>query len=360
MKIKEITLDHAMNKQKSKNKSVKVLLPGIQAKVLKPVAALVDPQNLVVPLVLTSTIAQVGDNLTGVKTPKEVQQMESIKTYNKSLGVGPSRQLSAIHALGSTLGPEASTLATLPPEERLTYLEGKLKDINTIPGPAKVMNSAVVFNNPEDLATHRRGLALQCRSNMQSMPLYSKQSITIGMPIRDINLDIVIASASQLWENIGRDPTEFDTLLLQKVPEAKTVTDAVIRIVSDILKPYLPSGEDGILEHRLDTFILKGEDNLVPVERGLGIIARKAITLPDPVEISSKTKVDPLLQAALDQQKQAATAVSTGLQKVGKTAKHSKAGTKGKKPSKAAPVAPQQYLEPPLQPSVRRRKKTQN
>ncbi len=68
--------------------------------------------------------------------------MESVKSYSRCLGTGNSRTLSATHALANTLGPEASTLATLTPEERLPYLAEVRSAINTQLGPAKVNNSA--------------------------------------------------------------------------------------------------------------------------------------------------------------------------------------------------------------------------
>lgn len=315
-------------------KNSKQLLPGIQAKLLKPVAALVQPQNLVVPMVITGIIAQVSDNLRDVKTPKEIQQLDSVKTYSKCLGIGDSRQLSAIHALASTLGPEASTLVSLSPEERKVHLEEVCNIINTVPGPAKVKASALVIQNEDELASHRRGLALQSRSNMQATPIYNRTDITMGISIKDLVLEFSIESAKQLWVTIGRDADKFDSLLLAQVTDAKTVTEAVIRIVKRNLVAIIKEYDDGSFTFGGDVAVLKGEDNLTPIERELGYMKRLQPSIPEQIEITSSVQVDPILQAALDQQKQVATAVTTSLQKVGKTPKSKKVNPT---PPKAGP-----------------------
>lgn len=200
-------------KTKGTSSARKQILPGIQAKTLKPVAALVEPQTIVVPMVLTGIIAQVSDNLKDQCSPKEVQQLESVKAYSRCLGTGNSRTLSATHALANTLGPEAATLASLTTEERLVYLAEVRLAINTQLGPAKVNNSAVAFQDPEAVQTHRRGLALQARSNMQAASVYSRNQITIGMPVKELNLEACIDSAKQLWVNIGGEADAFDSQL---------------------------------------------------------------------------------------------------------------------------------------------------
>lgn len=319
-------------KSKKLTKATKQLLPGIQAKVLKPVATLVSPQQIVVPIVLTGIIAQVNDNLKDVHTPKDVQQLESVRNYSKCLGIGDSRQLSATHALANTLGPEAQKLASLPPDERENYLRELCHTINTIAGPAKVKASSLVLQNENELAAHRRGLALQCRSNMQATPIYNKTQMTIGIAIKELDLEIAIDSAKQLWTNLGREAEEFDSLLVEQVADAPTVTEAVISIVKRNLVTILKEDEDGSIIHGGDVYVLKGEDNLTPIERNLGFIQRLTPKVPEAIEITPDVKVDPILQAALDQQKSVATAVTTTLQKAGKTPKGNKAA---KPPAKA-------------------------
>lgn len=323
MKIKTILANSCMAKAQSKGTSSarKQILPGIQAKTLKPVAALVDPQTIVVPMVLTGIISQISDNLKDQCSPKEVQQMESVKSYSKCLGIGNSRTLSATHALANTLGPEASTLATLSPDERLTYLADVRTTINTQLGPAKVNNSAMAFTDPEAVITHRRGLALQARSNMQAAPVYSRNQITIGMPVKELNLETCADSAKQLWVNIGREADAFDNLLLAQVDGAQTVLEAVTSIVKQDMLTIFKADENGIITLGGDVNVLKGEDNLTPIERNLGFITRTVPEIPSTVEITPSVKLDPMLQAALDQQKKVVTAVSTSLQKAGKTPK---------------------------------------
>jgi hypothetical protein len=305
----------------SKAKLAKQLLPGISAKSLKPVATLVEPQELVVPMVITGAMAQVADNLKGSVTSKEIQQLDSVKTYSKCLGTGASRLLSATHAMANTLGPEAAKLATLSPEGRMEHLADVKHTINTVPGPAKVKTSALVFQNEDELSAHRRGLALQCRSNMQSTPIYNKTQMTLGLSIRELTLDKSIESAKQLWINIGRDPNDFDSQLLAQVPGAETVPEAVISIVKSNLAIIMTENQDGKLIHGGDNQVLKGEDNLTPIERNLGCIERLQPILPEAVEVTSDVTQDPLLQAALSQQKQVITAVTTSLQKAGKAPK---------------------------------------
>lgn len=81
--------------------------------------------------------------------------------------------------------------------------------------------------------------------------------------------------------------------------------------------------ENGTIVIGGDVIVLKGEDNFTPIERNLGFISREMPVIPEIVEITPSVKVDPMLQAALDQQKKVVTVVATSLQKAGKTPKSS-------------------------------------
>lgn len=312
-------------------KSRKVMIPGVLLKTLKPVANLISPQILVVPMTLTCMIGQIVDNLKGALTPKEAQQLGSIKLYSKAIGSGDcSKSLSAVHALASTLGPEAKTLSLLPPAGRQPYLEGVKEDIQNKQGPARVMSSSVVSADPEELAKHRRGLALQQRSMMQAAPVYSKNQLTIGMPIKDINLETIIDSAKQFWVNLGKEAEAFDSQLQALVPEAKSPSEAVTILVESELKKVFPFSDKLVLSE--DSQVLKGEDNLTPLERELGIIER-VVPVP-PEEVQEEGLVDdPILQAALAQQKEIVSTITTSLKKAGRTPA---SDTAKQKPAKAA------------------------
>lgn len=309
---------NTQNKKGKAPKTVKILLPGIMAKALKNVGIVIQPHMLVTPMVITGVMAQIADNLKGACTPKEVQQLESMKTYSKALGVGDSRQLCATHAVANTLGPELSTLATLTPEGRVQHLEALVETTCNEKGPAKVKTSALVSKDQAELATHRRGLALQSRSFMQSIPIFNKTQMTIGVAIKDLNLATIIESARQLWLNIGGDADAFEPKLIESSGGAQTVTEAVIRIVQENLQMLGVVNTDDILVHSGDILVLKGEDNITPIERDLGFIRRSEPSILDPVEVPQDVQVDPILKAAMEQNNQLVTAVTNSLQKSGK------------------------------------------
>lgn len=315
------------NKKQKQSKSKKVLLVGLTAKSLKGVAALVEPQHLVIPMIITSIIAQIANNKKET-SPKDIQQMESIRTYSRALSNGDSRITSANHALANTLLPEITILQTLSPEERKSHLLKVREGIATTKGPAKVDTTTLFKKDTDKLAAHRRGLALQCRSKMQAMPIYNKTQLTIGLSIKDIDLETIIESAKELWSNIGRDPDEFDCILMDAAPDAKIISDAVTYLMKKNLEPFLETNDEGKLVHGSDIIVLKGDDNLTPIERKLGFLSREVPNLLEVTEIPSDITMDPMLEAAIDQQKQVLGLVQDSLKKVGLT---NKAYAKAKK-----------------------------
>lgn len=296
-------------------KSKKVILPSIQVKDLKPIANLLYPQNLIVPLFLISVIAQITDNLKNILSPKEVQQLYSIKLYAKVLSNGAnSLSLSVVQSISKTLGPELEVLSILNVQERIDFLRSLQKKLLTEKSSVGIVSNSQKLYDPVSLFKHRKGLAMQARSIMIATPIFDTHSVVMGIPIGNITLDIVLQSSRLLWVSLGLYEEDFDFLLRKEsINCAKSLSsvnyfedvdnnyDAIKLLVYSELKNVIGFKER--LKFLDDQVILRGEDNLTLLEREVGFIDRLLPELPKEFFVSDYNLGDVILRASADQRR---------------------------------------------------------
>jgi hypothetical protein len=295
----------------------KVLLPGIQVKDLKPISNLLSPKFLVVPLVFVSLISQIADNLKNLLSPREVQQIFSVRFYTKVLSSGcSSMNLSTIYAISKTLGPELETLSVLSVSERSQFLKDLQKRVILDKSVGKIISKPQLLYDPSLLMKHRNGLSLQTRSIMIASSIFSPNSVAMGMAISNINLQTILNSAKMFWLSLNLEDEEFDFLLRKEA-------SSYLRKCSDNEKPFeeptnsieslkvLVFSEcksifkfEDILSFSEDQVIIQGDNNLTPLERELGFMERYIMHLPDDIFIPDSQLGDVLLRASLDQRRQ--------------------------------------------------------
>nr|YP_010700395.1 putative group II intron reverse transcriptase/maturase mat5 [Phacus arnoldii]WCH63577.1 putative group II intron reverse transcriptase/maturase mat5 [Phacus arnoldii] len=296
-------------------KSKKILLPGLDLKDIKPLTQLLRPSYLLIPMFFVSNIAQVMDNLKGILTPKEVQQIFSVKVYSKVLSCGLSSiNISVIQSIAKTLGPELETISILNVKERIFFLTKIQKKLVSLKGIARICPKNNLLNDPLVLLRHRRGLAVQCRSIMISTPIFSPHSIVLGVSIKEINIGLILESCKLLWTLLGLETEEFDFILykeancifkklfLDKIfnPPVNKEDCLKILIYAELIQNIEFSSHLKFLE---DEIVLKGENNLTLLEKELGFIERPIPSLPLDFHISSNLPTDTILRAAIEQRK---------------------------------------------------------
>lgn len=298
------------------SKTKKVLIPGIKIKDLKPTSSLISPRFLIVPLVFVSLISQISDNLKNVLSPREVQQLFSVRFYTKMLSFGcSSMNLSVIYAISKTLGPDLEILSVLSVSERLQFLKDLQKKIILDKSVGKVISKPQLLYSPRDLMKHRNGLSLQTRSIMIASSIFTPNSVVMGITVSSINLQNILDSAKIFWSLLSLEDEEFDFLLrkeassssknffnnLEYFKEPSNNIEAIKILVFSECKSILHT--ENALCFSEDQVIIQGENNLTSLEKELGFIERSVLELPDDIFIQDSQLGDVILRASLDQRR---------------------------------------------------------
>lgn len=297
------------------HKMRRVILPALNIKELKPVASLISPRELIVVMCLTVILGQIVDNFRGVLSPKEVQKLPSVKLYSKVVSVGlSSLSLSAIYSISKTLGPELETLSALGAQERLEFLKSIKKALllERIFNVSKVSYTSKIFSDPVELLKYRRALSLQCRSLMVATPIFLTNNLSLGIPIIEVNIDMVLDSCILIWIYWGLEEEEFNFSLLKcsfnfldikpsSFKRSLTLNNCVKLLVYIEFKNLFSIKEK--LTFSDDFIMLKSENNLTLMENSLGFIERSFPKLPFDSFVSSRGLEDILIRTAFDQRK---------------------------------------------------------
>lgn len=295
--------------------------PGLKFKELKPLSFLLCPKDLIITLFFMSVIAQISDNLKNLLVPKQIQAIPCIRFYSKIISRSRSSvSFSLLVSLSKTLGPELEMLSVLNSIERINYLQNVygnlLKDRNT----GKIFNNLSYLYNAENLVKHRKGLSLQCRTNLISTSLFSPHSIIQNVPISNVNLSYVLESAKAFWSSVGLDEREFDFLLRKEAKfccnyfvDSLSFSNSMYNLV-DCMKPiiYFELKQTLDIKDKLifseDNIILNKEDNLCLLERDLRFVERlyPNVHFID-TSFSDYDLKDSLLRSSLDQLRKSRT-----------------------------------------------------
>nr|YP_009144872.1 maturase [Euglenaria anabaena]AKJ83319.1 maturase [Euglenaria anabaena] len=297
------------------NKSKKILLPGIQIKDLKPVASLISPSNLLIPLLFISILGQISDNLKDILSPKEIQKLPSVKFYSRILYSGfNSVSFSSVVSLSKTLGPELESFSILTVQERIEFLRTLQKKIIFSKVSSRILSNSQNLYNPNELIKHRKGLALQARGVMVASPIFKTNSIVLGVSVSQINLTCIMESARLIWLSLGLQEDEFDFLLRKQAFNIlKKSFDLNMNFTTDNdidclrvlafseLKNFTSFNK--FLTFDEDMMVIKGDNNLVLLESELGLLKRLVPTTPKDVFILDSEFSDILVRTAFDQRK---------------------------------------------------------
>lgn len=295
------------------SKFKKVLLPGVCTKDLKPLASLVTPRLLLVPMFLVCNLAQISENLKGILSSKEVQRLPSVKFYSKIISSGFScLSISLLQSVAKTLGSEFEILSVLNSYERINFLKDSyLKLLNN-----KTMGCSVSlgynFSDPISLSKYRNGLALQTRSIMISTAIFSFHSLVIGLAVKEITLDIILESSKLLWGLLGLDAEEFDFLLHKEAlscsrnsrfniafENSLTLKSSFLILIYDEFSKFFNFGEK--ISFLDDQIVLQGENNLTVLENSIGFVERIVPNLPNEIFVSGNDLKDEILRSSFDQ-----------------------------------------------------------
>lgn len=294
----------------------KILIPGMEINQLKAINKLFLPSYFLIPMCFCCLIAQISDNLKGVLNVKEIQQLYSVKVYSRILCLGKSSlSLSYLYSIIKTLGYELETLSVLPIKERINFLSSLLKVLLEGKGVCKVNNSSRLLSNPFKLMQHRRGLALQLRSLLVSLPLFSSHSITVGLNVKDLTLSLILDSCKDIWFNLGLENEEFDFLLRKEALSKVILLDS-----SDLMLFSIKSQFDYIrillyfelksffyfnkvIDFSNDDIVLKSPLNLTALELELGFIQRELPEFPKKDIVLSSDYQDDIIRTSLSQRR---------------------------------------------------------
>ena len=261
-------------------------MPGLDFKDLRNLNKFIFPSNILVPVFFVSVLAQISDNLKDLISIKDIQQIFSVKLYSKILFCSlNSNYLTILQSISKTLAFEIPTLSLLNVKERNLFVNSLVSKLLSTKGQARVYLNEVILRDPKILIKHRRGLSLQARSIMTSVPLFSPYSISSGIPIRDISIFNIIDSSRELWLSLGLENDEFDfalykqgnfiynSLVLKGIfIKPSSLEDCVkILIYSEIRNMVFFEKSLVLLE---DKILLRGNNNLTLLEQNIGFLSR--------------------------------------------------------------------------------------
>lgn len=297
------------------SKSGRIILPGILIKDIKPISLLLKPSNLIIPLLLVSILSQLSDNLKNTLSPKDIQNLYSVKFYRKIVFFGfNSISLSVVQAISKTLGSELESLSVLSVSERLLFLRDLQRQLILDKVSSNVYMRNFNSMNPLEIMKYRKNLSIQFRSSIVSNSIFSPNSLTFGIPINSLGLDLVVYSSKLIWISLGLLEEDFDFFLRKEAINClKTfnLEDSFVFPSNNIealkilffkeIKDLLVFNK--LLDFSPDNIIIKGESNLVLLEKEIGFIKRDLPIPPKDIFVSDNDLDDVLLRSALDQRR---------------------------------------------------------
>lgn len=267
----------------------RVLLPGINIKELVPVASLMSPTDLVIPMLFVTILAQLVDHFKYILSPKDILKIDSVKLYSNlimfSLG---SVSLSVIFSISRTLSYEFEVLQHLSTIER-NYLFSNLKKSLMLDQSFSLdKKNLELVDISSDLSDYRRKSCLQFRSVLLSTALFSSNSILFGLPLSLVDLNVILDSSKLIWISLGLSEEDFTFKLikdsLNKIScldssnyVSSTITEIdSIRILSMFeFKKFFHFSTYFSFEK--DFVPLNCSDNIVNLEKHLGFIRRNSL-----------------------------------------------------------------------------------
>lgn len=293
----------------------KVIIPGVNIKEMAPLAAFVSPKDLIVTISLISILSQISETFRYKLELKEIQNIPSVKFYSKIINNCTSTiSLSTTFSIAKSLGPELEILSSLNTSERYQFIYLLKKSIINEKISGRISSKSRIFQDPFELLRYRKGLSMQTRSIMLATAIFLPNSITIGLPINQINIELILESAYKIWAYWGFSYEEFDFLLRKEAMynfnslkkknhqiTPNTIKDSVRIVFLSTLKE-IASFEDKI-EFSEDNVLFKTNENLTLLEKDFGFINRTMPDIPENFSNFDYNLEDKLIRVAFNQRK---------------------------------------------------------
>lgn len=297
------------------NSSNKVILPFFVSKEIRPVSFLLSPKSLVVCTTIIIILAQISDSLKIFLPLKDIQKFPSVKIYSKLLSAGLSSVLlSSVFAISKTLGPDLEILSSLSSSERLIYIRSLYFNLINQKVAGNLSTFPRLFFDPFELLKYRKNLALKCRSTFLATSLFLPHSLVLGVPLANVNLEIILQSCKNLWVSYGLDEFEFD-FLLRKESLNLFLSDSHVSFFSEPTNIYdsvkfLVFSEfekslflDGKIVFSHDNFLFRNSTNLTVLEQDLGFFSRSCPKIIEHSFLSDSELKDDIIRLSVEQRK---------------------------------------------------------
>lgn len=288
----------------------RILFPGVDLKVLKPISGVVVPLDLFVSGFGLLVIAQLVYSLKGLLSLSEINKLPSLQFYSKFFSSNfYVNRLVVLYSISQTIGFDLEVLMTLNVSERIFFISELKKRVLVYSGPVKLFSNWNFLLDPLSLLKHRKALSLKLRSFMLLSCFFSPSSLVVNTLLSDVNLSFLMESCKLIWLYIGLDLEDFNFLLLKSSFLISKSTYFEITLNNSLLLLEIIKCEvkkfynfDSYLVFSDDFVVLKSENNLTGLETELSFIIRPFPFLSgDKSFIPMLMSKDFILQAAYEQ-----------------------------------------------------------
>lgn len=255
-------------------KTKRVILPGVNLDVLIPLSSLLYPGHFLFSSFGILILAQLVFLLKGLLSNLEIQRLSSVQFYSRFISSNYYiNSLSVYYSISQTLGFDLELLLSLSIYERLVFLLKMEETILKYKGSAKVFSEFSFILDPVSLESHRKGLALKCRSVFLLSPIFSPTSLVVNIVLSEVNILLLLESCKLMWLYIGLDLEEFSFLLfksylfleIQNISLKLSFSDLLIKLIHVQLKKLISFKKNIVFSD--DFIVLKSKDNLTFMER---------------------------------------------------------------------------------------------
>lgn len=236
-------------------------------------------------MVLTCLLAQIVNNFKDLLSFKEIQKIPSVKFYSKVILYGSScLSLSIISAISQTLSYELDVFSQLSVKERFCFLSALKKSFFLNQPEFSDLKVFAYSQDPFNLYQIRRKLSLQFRSSLLSTSLVYSNSLVMGLPIDQVDLDIILYSSKLLWVSLGLLEEDFNFMLLKNfglLDLQHLNNDSMNESIRSLCRHEFATVIDfkDFLVFNKDLLLFNSYDNMVPLERELFFLRRNYFEL---------------------------------------------------------------------------------
>lgn len=297
-----------MRKKFNLLKSKRVILPGINLDILFPLSSVLFPGHFLFSNFGTLILSQLVFLLKGFLSNSEIQYLPSVQFYSRFLSSNYYvNSLSVYYSISQTLGFDLELLLSLNLFERLLFFIKLEQSILKYKGSARIFSDFSLVLDPLSLLSHRKGLALKCRTIFLLSPIFSPSSLVVNILLSEVNLYLLIESSKLMWLYVGLDLEEFNFLIykdyfsldLKKSFLQINLVDLCIILIQFQLKKLV------FFETQInfsdDFIVLKSKDNLTLIEKQILCFHRPFPFLSDSLFSSTKKLKDSILKTAYNQ-----------------------------------------------------------